>query len=90
MTLPDERYRAILHTQQFLLELCQPQITARVPLAIRQRARALLKHYPSAYDLDQLSERSPGIVARQIDPLTRAVMTHDQLHQISNPGIDAV
>lgn len=78
MTLPDQRYRAILHTQQFLLDLCQPKITARVPRAIRQRASALLRHYPSVWDLDQLAEKSPDVIIEQMEPLTRVVMTYQQ------------
>jgi len=78
MTLPDERYRAILHTQQFLLELCQPHVTARVPRVIRQRARALLRHYPSVWDLDRLAEKSPDVIIEKMEPLTRVVMTYQQ------------
>ena len=46
MTLPDERRRAILHTKGFLLDLCNPRATPRVPKKVREEARRLLKHYP--------------------------------------------
>jgi hypothetical protein len=46
MTLPDEEARAIDATRQFMFELLDPRLTPRVPAAIRQRARRLLKHYP--------------------------------------------
>jgi hypothetical protein len=34
----------------FLVELMHPRFTPRVPRAIRQRARQLVKHYPLAID----------------------------------------
>lgn len=62
MTLPDERYRAVLHTQQFLLELCNPKATPKVPGAVREKARSLLRHYPSSFDMDRISEKAPEVV----------------------------
>ena len=62
MTLPDERYRAILYTQQFLLDLCNPKATPKVPGSIRDKARSLLRHYPSSYDMDKISEKAPEVV----------------------------
>ena len=46
MTLPDEEARAIDAVRQFMFELLDPKLTPRVPKAIRQQARRLLKHYP--------------------------------------------
>lgn len=62
MTLPDERYRAVLYTQQFLLELCNSKATPKVPGIVRDRARSLLRHYPSSYDMDRISEKVPEVV----------------------------
>ena len=39
MTLPDERYRAVVQTRRFLLDLCNPQHTPRIPKLIRDTAR---------------------------------------------------
>ena len=52
MTLPDERYRAVLAAERFLRDLLDPRQTPRVPAAIRQRARSVLRHYPSKWDMD--------------------------------------
>lgn len=52
MTLPDERYRAVLNTKQFLLDLCDPKKTPRVPKDIRRQAYYCLKHYPDKYHMD--------------------------------------
>ena len=78
MTLPDERFRAVMRTADFLLELTDPQSTPRIPRAIRQRARSLLKHYPTYYHLERLSEKSPDVIIEKIEPLTKMVMQYDQ------------
>ena len=78
MTLPDERYRAIRQAADFLLELTDPSSTPRIPRIIRQRARSLLKHYPSEYHLERLAEKSPDVIIGKIEPLTRMVMTYQQ------------
>ena len=53
MTLPDERYRAVLAAEQFLQDLLNSSKTPRVPREIRQRARSVLRHYPSKFDMDR-------------------------------------
>lgn len=55
MSLPHERARALVYARQFLLSLCMPWETPRVPRKIRQEARNRLKHFPMSWDL-------PGIV----------------------------
>ena len=51
MTLPIERTYAVRNTEQFLLDLCNPKKTPRVPAGVREQARRLLRHYPTKYDL---------------------------------------
>lgn len=62
MTLPDERYRAIKWTEDFLTDLLDPKKTPRVPKEIRQRAYSCLRHYPGGYYLDLLATKSPEII----------------------------
>ena len=78
MTLPDERYGAIRHAEEFLMSLCDPRSTPRVPGTIRRQAANLLRHYPSKYHLDRLAEKSPDVIIERIEPLTRMVMTYQQ------------
>ena len=78
MTLPDERYRAIRQTRQFLLDLQDRTVYPRVPRAVRAEAYRLLRHYPGEHDLDRLSERSPDVIIKKMEPLTRLVMTYEQ------------
>jgi hypothetical protein len=75
MTLPDERYRAMRLAQGFLQDLCNCHQTPRV---IRERARSILRHYPTAWHLDQLAEHAPDVIRKEIEPLTRMVMKYDQ------------
>ena len=51
MTIPYERTRAVKQTEEFLLALCNPSKTPRVPKHIREWARGCLRHYPSQMDL---------------------------------------
>jgi hypothetical protein len=78
MTLPDERYRAIRQTRQFLIDLQDRTVYPRVPRAVRAEAYRLLRHYPGDYDLDRLSEKSPDVIIKQMEPLTRLVMTYEE------------
>lgn len=64
MTLPDERYKAVLYTQQFLIDLLNPKTSPGVPREIRQRASALLKHYPNGLDMERTSEKIPEVFAK--------------------------
>ena len=78
MTLPDERYRAIVRAEYFLRGLCDPSITRGVSRAVREQARSILRHYPTTYDLDRLSEKSPDVIIREMEPLTRMVMSYNE------------
>jgi hypothetical protein len=60
MTVPIERYYAISNTRQFLIDLCDPKKT-KVSTEIRRMARSLLKHYPTEYELDEITEQSEVI-----------------------------
>lgn len=61
MTLPYERTRSTQQVREFLRDLLFTDVTPRVPREIRQRARSLLKHYPSSFDLSVSHEKLPNI-----------------------------
>jgi hypothetical protein len=73
MTLPDERYRAVLAAEQFLVELCNPKLTPGVPRQVRLRAGSVLRHYPSRYHMQQASESCPDVFAERMEDLHRFV-----------------
>lgn len=51
MSLPDERTRAVLWARALLEDLLDPKQTPRVPREVRERASAILKHFPRRYDM---------------------------------------
>ena len=59
MTLPDERYRALKNGEQFLLDLCDPKVTPKVPSQVRDRARSILRHFPTKFDIECIADNMP-------------------------------
>ena len=80
MTLPDERYRAVKAAQQFLARLAGGEYP-RVPKAVRAEARAILRHYPLDWDLSCAAEAAPHIFQKEMEPLHRMVLKHQQQQQ---------
>lgn len=78
MTLPDERYRAILWAKHFCEDLLNSQKTPRVPKNIRQQARSVLRHFPDQYHLKELADARPDIIVEKMEPLTRMVMKYEE------------
>jgi hypothetical protein len=78
MTLPDERYRAVMQTAKFLQALSYSSEIKRVPLAVRQQARALLRHYPSEYDMKKVSQTSADVFAERMEDVTRMFKKYEE------------
>jgi hypothetical protein len=57
MTLPYERTRAVVQTEEFLKNLINPKKTPRVPKEVRKQAYFLLRHYPNRIDMEIISKR---------------------------------
>jgi hypothetical protein len=74
MTLPDERYRAVIQTRLFLKRLCDPRLTPRVPKDIRQQALWCLRHYPDDWDMDLAAEQSPDVFMVRMDPVHKFIV----------------
>lgn len=60
MTVPRERTNAVMWTAQFLQQLTDSKQTPRVPKAVRDQARHLLRHYPTQYEMEIISSREDG------------------------------
>lgn len=75
MTLPDERYRAVVKTQEFLVEILN---TPRVPKSIKENARWCLRHYPSAWDMKQAAKNCPDVFQEHMEPVTRLFKQYEQ------------
>jgi len=52
-----------------------------VPRTVRAEAYRLLRHYPAEYHLEQLAEKSPNVIIREMESLTRMVMAYEQEKQ---------
>ena len=78
MTLPDERYRAIKWTEQFLQDLCDRTKTPKVPKAVREQASRLLRHYPNSWDLKRLEQAAPEVVCERMDDLHKMIVQWGQ------------
>ena len=78
MTMPDERYRAVLYAEEFLRAIADPSITKRVPKELRQRARGILRHYPSQWDLDTVSRVCPDVFQQRMEDVTRMFKKYEQ------------
>ena len=74
MTLPDERYRAVLYAEQLMRDLCDPRKTPRVPKEVRGRARSALRHYPGEWDMHRAAELAPAVFQKELEDLERFVL----------------
>jgi len=77
MTLPDERYRALRAAAEFMYDLMDAKKTPRMPKAIRDRAKSVLRHYPSSWDLKMIEESAPHVIQEKMEPLYKMVKQYD-------------
>ena len=76
MTLPDERYRSVKYAADFLSRLAGGQY-ARVPKAVRDEARSILRHYPNNWDMDRAAQGAPDVFQERMEPLYRMIKQRD-------------
>jgi len=76
VTLPDERYRAVVQTQRFLLRILT---TPRVPKAIKDEARYCLRHYPSNWDMQRAAESAPDVFQERMDDLHKFLLKGSEM-----------
>jgi hypothetical protein len=75
MTLPDERYRAVVQTEKFLREILT---TPRVPKAIKEQARWCLRHYPTNWDMQRTALQAPDVFQERMEPVTRLFKLYEE------------
>jgi hypothetical protein len=51
-----EQARAVASARRFLLDLCIPGKIKKIPRAVRQEARARVKHMPMSWDIPRIAE----------------------------------
>jgi hypothetical protein len=64
MTIPAERTRSLKNTRAFLLSLLYPKETPKVPLKIRRAARQMLRHFPSEFEIEEVTKIAPQIFGK--------------------------
>lgn len=80
MTLPDERYRAVKWAEGFLQRLAGGQI-ARVPKAVREEARSILRHYPGSWDMQRAAQGAPEVFQERMEDLHRFIAAAQHVKQ---------
>lgn len=79
MTLPDERYRAVMWASRFLQDIAHDRKKyPRIPKAVRQEAYSILRHYPNSWDLQQAAQSAPEVFAETIEDVQRLFMKFNQ------------
>jgi hypothetical protein len=58
--------------------------TPRVPKAVKDEARACLRHYPSEYDMKKVSQTSADIFAERMEDVTRMFKKYEQTQAEKN------
>jgi hypothetical protein len=76
MTLPDERYRAVMWANKFLMSI----VNTRSGLSkdMKDEARSILRHFPSEYDMDRASIGSPEVFQRRMEDVTRMFKKYEE------------
>jgi hypothetical protein len=79
MTLPDERYRAVVWAERFLQDLAHDyKKYPRIPKTVREEAFSILRHFPSSFDLKMAEQGAPGVFQERMEPLYRMVKQYNQ------------
>ena len=63
------------------MDLCNSQHTPRVPKLVRETARAMLRHYPSDWEMQTAAREAPAVFQERMEPLYRMVKQHEQDQQ---------
>lgn len=59
-------------------DLLSVQKTPRVPKIIRQRARGVLRHFPSEWEMKRAAESAPDVFAERMEPVTRLMAQYEE------------
>lgn len=62
MTIPTERYSALVRTKELLEDM---MLDFELPKEYREKAYRCLKHYPGMYHLEILSDECPTVLKQE-------------------------
>ena len=78
MTMPDERYKSIIITREFLTDLSNLGMFVGLPDEVRERAQKCLEHFPAHGEMVRAAEAAPDLFAESMDPLYRMLKKFGQ------------
>lgn len=79
MTLPDERYRAVMWAKKFLEGVAYDRERyPRISRAVRGEAHSILRHFPSEYDMKCAADTAPNVFAERMEPVTRLMAQYEE------------
>ena len=79
MTLPDERYRAVIRASNFLLDLAHDKKKyPRIPKSVRQEAYSILRHFPNNWDMQRAADAAPDVFQERMEVITRLIAQYEQ------------
>ena len=88
MTLPDERYRAVMWASKFLQEVAYNKTKyPRLPKSVRQEAYSILRHFPSSWDMQRAAVGSPDVFQERMEAVTRLFQLYEQ-NRLAPPADD--
>ncbi len=71
MTTNNERYRAFRYGRKLIEDLCDPGKTPRVPTLVRDRARTALRHFPTEWEIERMTEKLPDMLDNGNQPVEK-------------------
>lgn len=85
MTLPDERYRAVMWAKKFLEGIAHDKKAyPRISKTIRGEAYSILRHFPNEWDLDSAARRAPDVFQERMEDVQRMMEKYKQGKQDEN------
>lgn len=78
MTLPDERYRAVMWARKFLTSVAHDiKGYPRIPKHVRREAYSILRHYPDEWNMKIAAESAPEVFQEKMEPLHRLLLQYE-------------
>jgi len=76
MTLPDERYRAVIWAGKFLQSIADKR--SGLSDEMKTEARNILRHYPNEWDMEEAAAGAPRVFAKRMEDLYRMLKQYEQ------------
>jgi len=87
MTLPDERYRAVMWAERFLQELAHDtKKYPRISKQVRREAYSIARHFPTVWDMQRTALQAPDVFQERMEPLTRMLEVYKIEQKEENNG----